>query len=123
MVQRKWAGVSWLAIFAIAMHTILVGLAPLASAAPVDPFSFICHSQPADAAQDGQTSLPGGPPSGPCDHCKLCNAVAAPLAPTTLLDSDLAPSRLVEVLYPSSMAPVDGIGRTPKLARGPPQRA
>ena len=113
----------WLAIFAITLHTILAGLIPLASAAPLDPFSFICHGAPTDASPDGQTNLPDGAPSGPCDHCKLCSAVATPLAPETLLDNDLAPTGLVEALYPTSMAPAGGIAHTPKLARGPPQRA
>src|SRR5665213_1914210 len=94
--------VSWLAIFAIALHTILAGVLLPAFAAPVDPFSVICHSQSIDAAPDSQTGLPGQTPSGPCDHCKLCSAAAAPLAPEALLDSDLKPTGLVEVLYPVS---------------------
>jgi hypothetical protein len=121
--MRQWLrrSVGYLAIFAIVLHTILLAaVAPIAAANSVDPFSVICHSTPADAAADSQTGVPDGAPSGPCDHCKLCSAVAAPTAPTTLLDSDLAPSRLVEVLYPSSMAPAGGIATTPKLARGPP---
>lgn len=123
MVRQGRRSVGWLAIFAIALHTILTGIVPLASAAPRDPFSVICHAAPADASPDGQTNLPDRAPSGPCDHCQLCSAVAAPLAPQTLLDSDLAPSGLIAVLYPTSMAPARGIAHTPKLARGPPQRA
>jgi hypothetical protein len=123
MIERKRRSVSWLAIFAIALHTILVGLMPLASAAPIDPFNVICHSQPADSSALPAGSGPASVPSGPCDHCKLCSAVATPTAPDTLLDSNLAPTSLVAVLYPASMAPAGGIARTPKLARGPPQRA
>lgn len=123
MIRCGRRSVGWVAIFAIALHTILAGLAPLAAAAPIDPFSVICHSAPAAAAPDGQTGQPAGAPSGPCDHCKLCGAVAVPTAPTTLADSNLAPNRLVRVLYPTSMAPAGGIAITPKLARGPPQIA
>lgn len=122
MVRQGRRSVGWVAIFAIALHTILTGLAPLAAAAPADPFSIICHSGSADASPGGQTGLPVGAPSGPCDHCKLCSAVVAPLVPDTLLDSDLAPGNLVEVLFPTSLAPAGGIACTPKLARGPPQR-
>lgn len=122
MSGRRHRSVSWLAIYAIALHTILAGLAPLAAAAPIDPFSVICHGAPADASPDGQSGLPDGSPSGPCDHCKLCGAVATPLAPQILLDGDFAPTSLVAVLYPTSMAQPCGIDRTPKLARGPPQR-
>jgi hypothetical protein len=111
------------AIFAVALHTILTGLIPLASATPVDPFSVICHSQPADAGPSSLSGQPVSVPSGPCDHCKLCGAVPAPLPPEARLDSDLAPAGLIEVLYPTSMAPAGGIAVTPKLARGPPQFA
>jgi hypothetical protein len=115
--------VSWVAIFAVALHAILTGLVPLTSATPVDPFSVICHSQPANAAPGNQAGQPASAPSGPCDHCKLCSAVPAPLPPEALLDSDLAPTGLVEVLYPASMAPASGLAVTSKLAQGPPQRA
>jgi hypothetical protein len=36
---------SWMAIYAIALHTILLGVGPLIAAPTVDPFSVICHSE------------------------------------------------------------------------------
>ena len=38
--------VSWVAIYAVALHVILLGTASVAgnAAAAVDPFSVICHS-------------------------------------------------------------------------------
>ena len=36
---------SWVAIYAVALHVILLGLMPIAAnGAAVDPFSVICHS-------------------------------------------------------------------------------
>lgn len=123
MIRRGRRSVGWLAILAIALHTALVGLMPLASAAPIDPFSVICHSQPADAAAVPAGHEPASLPSGPCDHCKLCSAAAVPVAPQSRLVSGLAPATLIEVLYPASVAPAGGVALTPKLARGPPQFA
>ena len=36
--------ISWVAIYAIALHAILWGVAPMAAAPASDPFSVICHS-------------------------------------------------------------------------------
>ena len=125
MLKGGWRTVSWLAGFAIAAHAILAILAGFmmpAFAAPADPFSVICHSQGTGTPTDPQTDLPGSGPTGPCDHCKLSNAVAAPTAPDSPLAGDLTPANLLQVLYPQSIAPVGGIAITLKLARGPPQR-
>lgn len=123
--MRSWLrrSVGYLAIVAIAAHTILMSLAPLASAAAFDPFNVICHSQPVGAAPADRPSLPQGTPAKACDHCTLCSAVPSPAAPTTTLAGQLAPAGLIAVLYPQSTAPAGGIAATPNLARGPPQQA
>lgn len=112
---------TWLAAYAIAMHTVLAGLVSLAAAAPVDPFSVICHSQPDGATSQSQDN-PASGPAARCDNCKLCSTTAAPSPPEGLF-GDLAPHRMADVLYPASTAPDIGVAASPKLARAPPQRA
>ena len=112
--------VSWVAIYAVALHVILLGLAPIAAnGASVDPFSVICHSV-ASAAGDEAPGQPDLVPGHACEHCNLCNAAAPPPAPDTALIGNLAPTRLLQVLRPASQAPRAGIAFRPNLARGPP---
>ena len=114
--------VTLLAIYAVALHVILLGLAPIATnRASVDPFSVICHSV-ASAAVAGDEA-PGKPdlvPGHACEHCNLCSAAAPPPAPDTALIGNPAPPRLLQVLRPASHAPRAGIAFRPNLARGPP---
>lgn len=116
--------VTWLAIYAVALHVILLGLAPVAAtgSGTVDPFSVICHSAPtADAAGD-QTPAKGGlVPSSACEHCNLCSAVAPPAAPDFALVGTMAPVLVLDVLRPASTAPRAGVTSDPRLARGPPR--
>jgi hypothetical protein len=112
---------SWVAIYAVAMHTLLTGIAPVFAAAQdnVDPFSVIC-------LHDSGTGAPNGLPSGlvpghACEHCNLCSAVAPPPAPDLVIFGNLMPSRLLQVLQPTSAAPGIGIVYRPNLARGPPR--
>ena len=109
---------SWVAIYAVALHVILLGLAPIAAnGASLDPFSVICHSTaPAGEEAPGQ---PGLVPGHACEHCNLCST-AAPPAPDIVLVGDLAPTHLLHVLRPASQAPRAGIAFRPNLARGPP---
>ena len=115
-------GVTLLAIYAVALHVILLGLAPIAAnGATVDPFSVICHSA-ASTALPGDEA-PGQPdlvPGHACEHCNLCSATAPPSAPDIVLIGDLAPARLLQVLRPASQAARAGIAFRPNLARGPP---
>jgi hypothetical protein len=111
---------SWVAIYAVAMHTLLTGIAPVFAAAQdnVDPFSVIC-------LHDGGSNSPGSLPSGlvpghACEHCNLCSAVAPPPAPDLVVFGNLMPSRLLQVLRPASAVPGAGIVYRPNLARGPP---
>src|ERR1017187_7440082 len=80
-------GVTLLAIYAVALHVILLGLVPIAAnVAAIDPFSVICHSA-ASAAVPGDEA-PGKPdlvPGHACEHCNLCSAAAALPAPDIVL--------------------------------------
>ncbi len=110
--------VGFVAILAIALHGLLLSLAPLAAVAANDPFTVICHSVP----QSGQDQSPAGPDIGlhGCDHCNLCSAAAKPVAVDDVLAGQLIPARLLQVLRPVSTAATISLATTPKLARGPP---
>jgi hypothetical protein len=109
----------WLAVLAIALHTVLSGV-PMTSS--VDPFSVICHSGTQATTTDQTPATPV--PSSTCDHCTLCGAAAAP--PVTLdriAAGQLLPAKLLHVLRPAVSAPRDGLASNPHQARGPPQFA
>ena len=60
---------SWIAIYAVALHTIMLGVVPsvMAGQAQFDPFSVICHGVGAASSLDrtpGQPDLPQA-----CEHC------------------------------------------------------
>ena len=110
---------SLLAIYAIALHTILWGAGIPYAGASVDPFSVICHSEAGSPDQ-----MPLGPASAPtkaCDHCTLCTAMAPPDARDGVVIARLAPARLLQILRPVIAATRDGIAYNPNRARGPPQ--
>ena len=118
--------VSWVAIYAVALHVILLGLASVAAntSAAVDPFSVICHSvAQAGAAGDEAPGKPDLIPGHACEHCNLCSAAAPPPAPDVALNVDLRPVRVLNVLFPASAPARTGVTSDPKLARGPPQSA
>ncbi len=73
---------TWVAIYAVAMHTLLTGVAPAFAAAQdsVDPFSVICLHDAGAAAPTGQQPS-GLVPGHACEHCNLCSAAAPPPAP------------------------------------------
>jgi hypothetical protein len=111
-------GVTLLAIYAVALHTVFLGFAPIgaAQAAANDPFSIICHSvAPTDDAPAAADHLL---PGHACEHCNLCSVTAPPPAPTIALN--LTPARVSHVLNPISAPPRAGIASDPKQARGPP---
>jgi hypothetical protein len=111
----------WVAIYAVAVHTLLAGIAPPVAAAPdgIDPLSVIClHDAGAGSPADRQPV--GMVPGHACEHCNLCNAAAPPPAPDIVLIGNLTPARLLHVLRPASHAPSAGIAFRPNLARGPP---
>ena len=114
---RKIVGV--LAIYAVALHVILMGLIPVgALGATVDPLSVICHSAPA-GQQDQGPSIPAH--GHACEHCNLCSALAPPPVPNTRLAGNLLPARVLDVLSPLSTVSRTSLAADPKLARGPPQ--
>jgi hypothetical protein len=116
--------VSWVAIYAVALHAILLGVAPALAggAAAGDPFAIICHSDAQGAASGEQA--PGRPdvPGHACDHCILCSASAPPVL-VSVFAGQLVPLRLLQVLQPASTAARSHPAITPHLARGPPNFA
>ena len=117
-------GVTLLAIYAVALHVILLGLVPIAANGEiVNPFSVICHSAGPVAAGDEAPGKPDLIPGHACEHCNLCSAVAPPPAPDLVLIGNLMPTRLLHVLRPVSHASDAGIALRPNFARGPPRFA
>jgi hypothetical protein len=119
-MRGKRRAVGLMAIVAIALQGLLLGLAPLAAATAADPFTVICHSVPQTAATDNQS--PAAPDIGVhgCDHCNLCSAAAAPVALDDVLAGQLVPARVTQILRPVSTAARLSLATTPKLAQGPP---
>jgi hypothetical protein len=118
--------VTLLAIYAFALHVILLGLAPITAngSATIDPFSVICHSLShagvlGDEAPSKRDLIPGHA----CDHCNLCNAAAPPPAPDFALLGNLLPARVLHAHRPLSTTVRVGTTSDPKLARGPPLSA
>lgn len=115
--------VGWLAILAIALHTVLWGAVPMAQASAADPFAVICsggtHTATAADQTDGQ--LPA--PASACDHCTLCGTAAAPSSSLdNIVAEHLLPAKLLQKLAPAAAEARDGVASTPHQARGPPQR-
>jgi len=106
------------AIFTVALHAALWGIAPRFSALPVDPFSVICHSE---ASAPGNAAPIQGPlPSAPCDHCILCSAVTPPVPPEMIHVTWFKAAQTFQVLRPFNIARHASVAADPKLARGPP---
>ncbi|MGB7258560.1 MAG: DUF2946 family protein [Pseudolabrys sp.] len=113
---------TWAAIYAVALHAILLGVvSPLVAAQPnFDPLSAICHSVPADQASDQTPGQSGLVPGHACEHCNICAVYAPPVAPDDALAGILEPARVLDVLSPSSAAPRAADVSRSRLARGPP---
>jgi hypothetical protein len=113
---------SWVAIYAVALHVILLGLMPIAAnGATVNPFSVICHSiAPTGAAGDETPGKPDLIPGHACEHCNLCSAAAPPPGSDIVLIGNLLPTRLLQVLRPESNAAPASIALRTNFARGPP---
>ena len=112
-----------LAIYAVALHVILLGLVPIAANGEiVDPLSVICHSAGPAAAGDETPGKPDLIPGHACEHCNLCSA-APPPEPAVVPSGHLLPTRLLQVLRPASHTQSAGVAFRPNLARGPPRFA
>jgi hypothetical protein len=115
--------VTLLAIYAVALHVILLGLAPInANGAAVDPLSLICHSSAPAAPGQEAPDKPDLIPGHACEHCNLCSAVAPP-EPDVAFIGNLLPVRVLHILRPASTAPHHSITSGPRLAQGPPSVA
>jgi len=114
--------VSVVAVFAIALHTVLWGaVAPLADGPAIDPFSVICHSAaPTASPTDQSPASPASAPTHACDHCNFCSVTSPLAALDTAPSSRLSPVRLLQVLRPVSVVARSHLATTPHLARGPP---
>ncbi|MCW5690700.1 MAG: hypothetical protein KIT76_19305 [Pseudolabrys sp.] len=118
--------VSVLAIYAIALNTILwAALAPVPVGASFDPLTAICHSVVDQAP--GADQAPAGQPAKPskaCDHCSLCSTTPASFsAADAVLASILEPGRLLRVLRPADAARAAGVVFHQHSPRGPPLSA
>lgn len=124
MRSRVQQAMSWQAIYAIALHTILWGVTPLFAAPTVDPFSVTCHSAAPGAAPAEQSpASPVSTPTKSCDHYTLCSAMAPPDVLDGVVIAELGPAKLLQLLRPTITVPHDGIDYNPNRARGPPQAA
>ena len=111
---------SWVAIGAIAIHTMLAGLTPALSAgnSPVfDPLAVTCLHQ--EAAGDSSPALPDAAPQHACDHCMLCaaGALAAPLVTASAILSPVSLEWTPALIEPATTA---SITSRPGLPRAPP---
>jgi hypothetical protein len=111
------------AIYVIAVQTILVGIAPLASlgSSAVDPFLIICRSdgQP-HTSNTGAGGSDDHRPGQGCVHCVLCNISTAPLVPSVAIGI-VALASFALFLRPSLSAPRISFVSGCVYARGPPQ--
>ena len=114
--------VTVLAIYAVALNVIFLGLSPVTgNAAAIDPFSVICHS--VTGAPGNQAPKPGLIPGHACEHCNLCSITEPPAAPDVALAIEFRPVWVRHMLRPASTPLHAGLTSDPKLARGPPQQA
>jgi hypothetical protein len=121
LCMRIRRAVSWAAIYAIALQTILLGILPVTNGSLSAVDTVICRSNTQSFASIDQ--VPGDPShlgGHGCDHCVLCNTSAPPLPPDTLFGA-VFPLSAAPVFRPALSAPTIGITANPKLARGPPQ--
>ena len=125
MVMRHFwrRSVTLLALYAVALHVILLAFLPIipGSFVPVDPFAIICQTT-------GAAAKPDQPPPGKLhflpgrviDHCDLCSAAAPPPAPDVAHAVDFRSARVVHVFSPLSTPARSGFIFPSKLIRGPP---
>lgn len=123
-MRRFWQrSVTLVALYAVALHVILLGFLPVNSAASaaLDPFAIICQTT-------GPAAAPGKPPPGTLkylpgraiDYCNFCASVAPPPPPDLAFHIDFRMARVLHVLRPIATRVQTGLTFDPKLIRGPP---
>ena len=123
--MRTWVRrtIGYVTIYAVALHAVLLGVAPVIGGNSIasDPFSIICRSDPQAVAPTTQSPVsPDQLPGHACEHCILCSTSVAPPAPDVFIGTVL-PLRIAHVLRPALSTPRISLASDPKLARGPPQ--
>ena len=116
--------VTLVALYAVALHIVLLGFLPagFGTFSPIDPFAIICHTV-------GPAEHPGEPPQGrlqylpgrAIDRCDLSNAVGLPPSPEEFFKVDLRRTRLLDVLRPHAASEQKSLIYPANLIRGPPQ--
>ena len=94
---------SWIAIYAVALHTTMLGVVPSvigAQSAQFDPFSVICHGADAASSSDRTHGQPDFPQA--CEHC---NDYVFEPAKTEIKSSNAA-TIAVRLLHKSNERPV-----------------
>ena len=110
------------AIYVIALQTILVGIAPLASlgSSAVDPFLIICRSDGQPHTNDDAGRSNDHPPGQSCVHCVLCNIPTSPFVPSVAIGILALASVALFLRHPLT-APRIGFVCGCMFARGPPK--
>ncbi len=123
-MNRVWQrGVTLLALYALALHSILLGLLPVRAGefGPIDPFAVICYTISASVA-------PGQTPRGSIkyipwragDFCNVCGAAVPPPAPDVAFHIEFQSARILHVLRPTPALSRPGLTCDPYVIRGPP---
>lgn len=117
----------WVAIYAVAFHTLLVGfgLAAIGARDSFDPFAITCLTGAHDTAPaDSTTSPSGSEKTQICKHCVLCGVAASPATqPQVAFAIALTPAQVTGLLWPILVARPADPPRNPHLPRGPPNFA
>jgi hypothetical protein len=116
--------VTLVALYAVALHIVLLGFLPagFGTFSPIDPFAIICHTV-------GPAEHPGEPPQGSLqylpsraiDRCDLSSAVGLPPSPEAFFKVALQPTRLLDLLRPHRALAQKSPVYPANLIRGPPQ--
>jgi hypothetical protein len=117
--RTRWLA-AWVAIFAIALQAMFAGLAAVpAIAAPFDPATIICHSDPSGGG-DTDHQVPAAQHDC-CSNCILSSTLAAAATPESFA-LFVPPQSQAASFVPFSaveLTPLDGLAV--HLARGPPR--
>lgn len=115
--------ITLLALYAVALHVVVLGFLPvdLDAYGPLDPFSIICHTI-------GPPEHPGEPPEGKLqclpgrgiDRCDLSNAAACPPPSDQFLKIDPPRTRLLDILRPHDATRARLAASIVHPIRGPP---